>query len=141
VFYGAIQALKGVNVSVDEGEIVALLGANGAGKTTTFADDLGFVERPSGRGVRWRGERIDGVFRRITWWVWGSGIRPRARRVFAGMTVLENLHMGAYRFKSVSREDLDPWCSSCSLGSRSGVRSRRGRCPVASSRCWRSGAR
>jgi len=105
VFYGAIQALKGVNVSVDEGEIVALLGANGAGKTTTLRTISGLLTPREGE-VRWRGERIDGVPAHHVVGL-GIGHSPEGRRVFPAMTVLENLHMGAYRFKSVSGEDLD----------------------------------
>ncbi len=105
VYYGAIQALKGIDVTVRQGEVVALLGANGAGKTTTLRTVSGLI-RPRGGQVRFGGERIDGV---AAHQVVGLGIGhvPEGRRVFPAMTVLENLQMGAYRFRRVPREDLD----------------------------------
>ena len=105
VFYGAIQALKGVNVEVRQGEVVALLGANGAGKTTTLRTVSGLL-RPRTGEVRFGGHRIDGV---PALKVVGLGIGhvPEGRRVFPVMTVLENLEMGAYRFRGVPKGDLD----------------------------------
>ncbi|WP_406291188.1 ABC transporter ATP-binding protein [Embleya sp. NBC_00896] len=105
VFYGAIQALKGVHIEVNEGEIVALLGANGAGKTTTLRTISGLLTPREGE-VRWRGERIDGVPAHHVVGL-GIGHSPEGRRVFPAMTVVENLNMGAYRFKSVSKSELD----------------------------------
>jgi branched-chain amino acid transport system ATP-binding protein len=105
VFYGAIQALKGVSIEVNEGEIVALLGANGAGKTTTLRTISGLLTPREGE-VRWRGERIDGVPAHHVVGL-GIGHSPEGRRVFAAMTVTENLNMGAYRFKQVPKAELD----------------------------------
>ncbi|MYW02127.1 ABC transporter ATP-binding protein [Streptomyces sp. SID3343] len=105
VFYGAIQALKGVSIEVNEGEIVALLGANGAGKTTTLRTISGLLTPREGE-VRWRGERIDGVPAHHVVGL-GIGHSPEGRRVFAAMTVTENLNMGAYRFKHVPKAELD----------------------------------
>ncbi|MFI1579251.1 ABC transporter ATP-binding protein [Embleya sp. NPDC020630] len=105
VFYGAIQALKGVHIEVNEGEIVALLGANGAGKTTTLRTISGLLSPREGE-VRWRGERIDGVPAHHVVGL-GIGHSPEGRRVFPAMTVTENLNMGAYRFKSVPKAELD----------------------------------
>ncbi|MFF5448747.1 ABC transporter ATP-binding protein [Streptomyces sp. NPDC012888] len=105
VAYGAIGALKGVDMVVREGEVVALLGANGAGKTTTLRTISG-LHRPTSGAVRFHGERIDGVPAHAVVGL-GIGHSPEGRRVFADMTVLENLHMGAYRFKRLRPEDLD----------------------------------
>lgn len=105
VFYGAIQALKGIDVMVREGEIVTLLGANGAGKTTTLRTVSGLLQPRVGEVV-FEGHRIDGVPAHHVVSL-GIGQSPEGRRVFPTMTVLENLQMGAYRFKSVPSEDLD----------------------------------
>jgi branched-chain amino acid transport system ATP-binding protein len=97
VRYGAIKALKGVSFEVNEGEIVALLGANGAGKTTTQKTVSGML-RPSLGEIRYDGERIDGIPAHE---LINLGIChvPEGRRVFPRMTVAENLEMGAFRFK------------------------------------------
>ena len=105
VRYGAIRALKGVSFRVDEGEIVALLGANGAGKTTTQKTVSGMM-RPSQGTLTYDGERIDGIaahdlIRR------GICHVPEGRHVFPRMTVSENLEMGAFRFKRVDQADVD----------------------------------
>jgi branched-chain amino acid transport system ATP-binding protein len=105
VRYGAIRALKGVSFYVDEGEIVALLGANGAGKTTTQRTVSGML-RPALGSVTYADERIDGVpahtlIRR------GICHVPEGRHVFPRMTVSENLEMGAFRFKKVDQADVD----------------------------------
>ncbi|MDI2126256.1 ABC transporter ATP-binding protein [Yinghuangia seranimata] len=105
VYYGAIQALKGINVTVGEGEIVTLLGANGAGKTTTLRTISGLLSPRSGE-VRLNGERIDGIPPHHVVAL-GIGQSPEGRRVFPRMTVLENLQMGAYRFKSVPKAELE----------------------------------
>ncbi|MBI2202001.1 MAG: ATP-binding cassette domain-containing protein, partial [Armatimonadetes bacterium] len=94
VYYGHIHALKGVMVKVNEGEIVALLGANGAGKTTTLRAISGLLRPQEGR-IRLRGEAIetlpphDIVYK-------GIGHAPEGRRIFGRLTVMENLMMGAY---------------------------------------------
>ncbi|MFF4098924.1 ABC transporter ATP-binding protein [Streptomyces sp. NPDC001903] len=105
VSYGAISALGGVDMVVREGEVVALLGANGAGKTTTLRTVSG-LHRPTAGAVRFHGERIDGIPSHSVVGL-GIGHSPEGRRVFPDMTVLENLHMGAYRFKRLRQEDLD----------------------------------
>lgn len=100
VYYGVIQALKGISFSVDRGEIVALIGANGAGKTTTLHTISGLIE-PKGGEILFNGSSITKVpgHKRV-----GMGIAqvPEGRRVFRDMTVEENLKMGAY-----SRTDKD----------------------------------
>ena len=97
VRYGAIKALKGVTFEVNEGEIVALLGANGAGKTTTQKTVSGMM-RPSLGEIRFDGQRVDGIPAHE---LIHRGIChvPEGRRVFPRMTVAENLEMGAFRFK------------------------------------------
>jgi branched-chain amino acid transport system ATP-binding protein len=105
VRYGAIRALKGVSFHVNEGEIVALLGANGAGKTTTQKTVSGMM-RPSLGSITYSGERIDGVpahtlIRR------GICHVPEGRHVFPRMTVSENLEMGAFRFRKIDHADVD----------------------------------
>ncbi|MFL6110131.1 MAG: ABC transporter ATP-binding protein, partial [Catenulispora sp.] len=105
VAYGGIIALKGVDLEVRQGEIVALLGANGAGKTTTLRTISGLLSPRSGQ-VLYAGEALAGVpAHKIV--QLGIGHSPEGRRIFSRMTVLENLEMGAYRFKSVPRKDLD----------------------------------
>lgn len=105
VSYGAIEALKGIDLTVNQGEIVALLGGNGAGKTTTLRTVSGML-RPSAGEVRLRGERIDGI-KSHELVHFGIGHVPEGRRVFPRMTVLENLEIGAYRFSSVDSADLE----------------------------------
>jgi branched-chain amino acid transport system ATP-binding protein len=92
--YGRITAIDGVSLSIDEGEIVTLIGANGAGKTTTLRTISGLI-RPVSGSIRYRGEQItklapDEIVRR------GIGQSPEGRRVFARMTVRENLELGAF---------------------------------------------
>ena len=106
VFYGRIQALRGVSLHVDEGEIVSLIGANGAGKTTTLRAISGLTPATSGH-VRLRGEEISRLQAEDIV-VKGIGHAPEGRRIFARMTVRENLDLGAYiRKGGVTREDLD----------------------------------
>ena len=97
VRYGAIRALKGVTFHVEEGEVVALLGANGAGKTTTQKTISGMM-RPSLGEVRYDGLRIDGLPAHDLIKL-GICHVPEGRHVFPRMSVAENLDMGAFRFK------------------------------------------
>ena len=94
VRYGKIEALRGITVSVEEGEIVTLIGANGAGKTTTLKTISGL--RPVSRGtVEFEGSSIVGVpAHRLV--QLGICQAPEGRGIFPGMTVAENLGMGAY---------------------------------------------
>ena len=105
VRYGAIAALKGISFRVDEGEIVAMLGANGAGKTTTQKTVSGMM-RPVSGSITLAGRRIDGIPAHDLIKL-GVCHSPEGRHVFPRMTVAENLDMGAFRFKSVDREDLE----------------------------------
>ena len=94
VYYGVIQALKGIDFSVDRGEIVALIGANGAGKTTTLHTISGMIEPKAGE-INFEGKDISKVpgHLRVNM---GIAQVPEGRRVFADMTVEEKLKMGAY---------------------------------------------
>src|SRR5947209_13722026 len=94
VAYGAIEALRGISFEVDEGSIVALLGANGAGKTTTLRTVSGLL-RPRAGTITFDGQRIDAVPPHQMVGL-GIGHVPEGRRIFPRMSVLENLHMGAY---------------------------------------------
>ena len=105
VRYGAIRALKGISFDVDEGEVVALLGANGAGKTTTQKTVSGML-RPSLGQIRYDGQRIDGIPAHELIHL-GICHVPEGRHVFPRMTVAENLEMGAFRFKRPDQELLE----------------------------------
>jgi branched-chain amino acid transport system ATP-binding protein len=105
VRYGAIRAIKGLTFHVDEGEVVALLGANGAGKTTTQKTVSGMM-RPHTGEIRFEGERIDGLAAHDLIHL-GICHVPEGRRVFPRMTVSENLEMGAFRFKRPDRALLE----------------------------------
>lgn len=97
VSYGAIHALKGINIDVHEGEIVALLGANGAGKTTTLKTLSGLVEPKSG-SIHLMGQDITGTeAEKIT--KKGMSQSPEGRQVFFDLTVEENLMIGAFTLK------------------------------------------
>ncbi|WP_312229174.1 ABC transporter ATP-binding protein [Pseudescherichia sp.] len=92
VFYGPIQALKGVSLTINEGETVSLIGANGAGKSTLLMSVFGQPRIASGE-IRYRGEDIS---RKSTHFIASNGIAqaPEGRRIFPDMTVEENLLMG-----------------------------------------------
>lgn len=100
VYYGAIHALKGISLEVDEGEIVTLIGANGAGKSTTLRTISGLLKPKTG-GIVFQGEDIAGVPAHE---IVKRGISqvPEGRRIFAEMTVRENLDLGAF-----TRKDKD----------------------------------
>jgi branched-chain amino acid transport system ATP-binding protein len=97
VKYGAVEALKGISLTVDEGEIVTLLGANGAGKTTTLRTISGLL-RPSAGAVVFQGKPVDKVPAHDIVSL-GIGHVPEGRRIFPTMSVVENLEMGAYQRK------------------------------------------
>ena len=92
VFYGPIQALKNVSLTINEGETVSLIGANGAGKSTLLMSVFGQPRIASGE-IRYRGEDIS---RKSTHFIASNGIAqaPEGRRIFPDMTVEENLLMG-----------------------------------------------
>jgi branched-chain amino acid transport system ATP-binding protein len=106
-YYGAVQALREVSLSVAQGEAVAVLGANGAGKSTLLRTISGLV-RPRSGSVRYRGDETVG---RSAHAIVRLGIVhvPEGRRIFTQMTVLENLLMGAFTRENATsvREHLD----------------------------------
>ncbi len=94
VYYGAIHALKGISLEVNQGEIVTLIGANGAGKSTTLRTISGLL-KPKNGSITFMGKNIAGV---PAHQIVREGISqvPEGRRVFAEMTVMENLDLGAF---------------------------------------------
>lgn len=105
VHYGRAEALKGISISVEEGTIVALIGANGAGKTTTLRTISG-LKRPTSGEIWFKCKRIDRVPPHHIVKL-GIGHIPEGRGVFAPMTVLDNLLMGAYLRKDRDQIDKD----------------------------------
>ena len=104
-YYGQIHILQGVELEVNAGELVCLLGGNASGKSTTLKTVLGIV-RPRNGTVRFAGEDVT---ERPTSYRIGLGIAivPENRRLFAPMSVLENLQMGAYLRGGGTKEDFD----------------------------------
>jgi branched-chain amino acid transport system ATP-binding protein len=101
-FYGAIEALKGISLTVEEGEVVTLIGSNGAGKSTTLRSISGLTP-PSAGSVRFAGEEISlapspEIVAR------GISLAPEGRHVFPRMTVRENLELGAFLRNDTSIE-------------------------------------
>ncbi len=107
-YYGKIHALKGISMTVEQGEIVTLIGSNGAGKSTTLRTISGLLKPRQGQ-ITFKGERLDHlppheIVRR------GIAQAPEGRRIFPRLTVLENLEMGAFLYNTRSPEyhtDLD----------------------------------
>jgi branched-chain amino acid transport system ATP-binding protein len=106
-YYGTIHALRGISVSVEEGEIVTLIGANGAGKSTTLRTISGLL-RPRQGSITLGGKRIDQL-RPHQIVELGVSQSPEGRRVFARMSVRENLEMGAFSRRDKARviEDFE----------------------------------
>lgn len=106
VHYGMIEALKGVSLKVEDGQIVSLIGANGAGKTTLLQSISGIVKK-SGGEVYFLGNDI---YKESPQKIVGKGLTqvPEGRRIFSGMSVYENLLLGAYlrKDKKGIEEDL-----------------------------------
>ena len=140
VSYGGIQAVKGVDFEVREGELVSLIGSNGAGKTTTMKAITGMLPINAG-DIEYLGKSIRG---QGPWDLVKQGLAmvPEGRGVFTRMTITENLHMGAY-----IRDDKDgiaadiekcsPFFRVCASAKTNWLEP----CRVASSRCWRWAAR
>jgi branched-chain amino acid transport system ATP-binding protein len=107
VFYGAIHALRNISLTVNRGEVVTLIGANGAGKSTTLRAITGLLAPRSGRIV-FEGHNIAGMAAHSLV-AKGISMSPEGRGVFANLTVLENLEMGAYltRDHATVKRDLD----------------------------------
>lgn len=109
VSYGAIKALKGISFSVEQGEVISLIGSNGAGKTTTLHSISNLIKKVSG-SITFNGTDITSLSAdKIV--KMGLIQVPEGRRVFANMTVRENLEMGAYlrNDKDQIKKDLE-WC-------------------------------
>ena len=107
VFYGAIHALRNVSITVNEGEVVTLIGANGAGKSTTLRAITGLLTPKTGR-ITFESDAIAGVpAHKLV--ARGISMSPEGRGVFANLTVLENLEMGAYltKDKACIKTDLE----------------------------------
>ena len=105
--YGAIEALKTINLRIEAGEVVTLIGANGAGKSTTLRNITGLVPATSGE-ILFEGRRLNGIpTHKIA--AMGISMAPEGRAIFANLTVLENLDMGAYlqTDKSQNARELD----------------------------------
>jgi branched-chain amino acid transport system ATP-binding protein len=106
-YYGNVQALRGVSLTVEEGEIVTLIGSNGAGKTTTLRSIHGMLHPREGR-ILFEGEEIQSLPAHD---MIGRGIAqsPEGRKIFSRMTVLENLEMGAYHRndRAEIQQDMD----------------------------------
>jgi branched-chain amino acid transport system ATP-binding protein len=107
VNYGAVRALRGISLTVDQGSMVALLGANGAGKSTALRAISGMVKPATGR-IEYDGQALNGrspnsIVRR------GIAHVPEGRRIFKDLAVIENLRMGAYtrQGKADIAQDLD----------------------------------
>ncbi len=97
VYYGVIQAIKGISFEVNEGEVIALIGANGAGKTTILHTITGLVTAKSG-SIDFEGNDLTKIPAHNIVSL-GMAHVPEGRRIFAELTVLENLKMGAYTRK------------------------------------------
>ncbi len=106
-YYGSIHALKGISLTVNEGEVVTLIGANGAGKSTTLRSING-LNHPRRGTIRFRGRDITNA---APHGIVKSGIAqsPEGRRLFPRMSVIENLEMGAFQREDRSnlKEDMD----------------------------------
>ena len=105
VYYGAIHAVKGISFEVEEGEIVALIGANGAGKSTILKTVSGLMHPRTG-SIIFDGNNIahTDAYKLVRH---GLAHVPEGRRIFLQMSVQENLEMGAFTQRDVSKEDLE----------------------------------
>lgn len=113
VEYGAIRALHGVSLTLEEGEMLALIGANGAGKSTTLGAIVGQTASLGGRiaagEIKCRGQSLRGLATSRIVREFGITLVPEGRRVFGNLTVHENLELGAYsrRDRSVVADDME----------------------------------
>lgn len=111
VNYGAIQALRGISLEVNQGEIVGLIGVNGAGKSTTMLSIMGVV-RPAGGQIEYSGTSIVGQAPET---ILRKGVAPvmEGRRIFPSLTVEENMRLGAASVKNREQveHDLTRWCA------------------------------
>ncbi|MBR2576029.1 MAG: ABC transporter ATP-binding protein, partial [Firmicutes bacterium] len=107
VHYGGIHALRGVNMHIEQGKIISLIGANGAGKSTTLRSIMGLVPKSDGK-VIYKGEDIT-TTPTIKIVKGGISLTPEGRKVFPDLTVKENLLLGAYlrKNKAEIQKDLE----------------------------------
>jgi branched-chain amino acid transport system ATP-binding protein len=103
VSYGSIEAIKGISLAVEEGQVVTLIGTNGAGKTTTLRTLSGLL-KPTAGEIYFDGQRLDGTAAHEVV-MRGIAHAPEGRRIFPLMTVEENLELGAYSRKGMSPAD------------------------------------
>ena len=105
VYYGVIQALKGISFHVDKGEVVALIGANGAGKTTTLHTLSGLIKAQAGE-IKYKGKELTKLpgHKIVTL---GMAQVPEGRRVFAEMTVLQNLMLAPVKVKKRNKKEVE----------------------------------
>ena len=131
VHYGMIEALKGVSLTVEEGQIVSLIGANGAGKTTLLQSISGIVKK-SGGEVMFLGNDI---YKASPQKIVAQGLTqvPEGRRIFTGLSVYENLMMGAYLRKD--KKESRRICKNLQTVSDFGAEKRAGRLHVVG---WRA---
>ncbi|MDR2820149.1 MAG: ABC transporter ATP-binding protein [Desulfovibrio sp.] len=101
VSYGRVEALHGVSLRIEQGEIVAILGANGAGKTTTMAAVSGLI-KPAGGGIFFDGRPLHTLHSHEVVRL-GITLAPEGRRLFGTLTVLENMELGAFTLKDKRR--------------------------------------
>ena len=106
-YYGKSHALQNLSISVDRGEIVALLGRNGMGKSTTLKSIMGMVPPTSG-SITYGGKNIFGYAPHQAAKA-GIGYVPEERRIFPNLPVLDNLKMGIKHWKSANRGGRNPW--------------------------------
>lgn len=106
-YYGNIHALKGISLTVNQGEVVTLIGSNGAGKTTTLRTIQGLL-RPRTGSIKLKGEELTQVPAHLVT-TKGLSQSPEGRLIFTRMTVLENLEMGAFarKYKENIQRDLE----------------------------------
>jgi branched-chain amino acid transport system ATP-binding protein len=102
-YYGNIEAIKGISLTVDEGEVVTLIGSNGAGKSTTLRSISGLTPPRTG-SIRYRGQEISTMPAQEIVRL-GVSQSPEGRRCFQRMTVRENLELGAYLRRDTSIQD------------------------------------
>ena len=136
-YYGPIEALKGIDITVKEGQIACLIGSNGAGKTTLLNAISGMIKTTG--SISWANRELTKM---SCTQIAKFGIMhvPSGRHVFPGLTVRENLEVGTINCEAPSarRSSRKTWRRSmrCSRASKSARRSWLGACPAASSRCW-----
>jgi branched-chain amino acid transport system ATP-binding protein len=139
VRYGGIRAVKGIDLAVEEGELVCLIGANGAGKSSTLRAISGLTASPPG-AVRYAGRDLAGMraFERVRA---GLVMVPEGRGVFPQLTSRRTSRWAPYARTTAGSRRIGSGCSSSFRGCASAARRPAARSPAASSRCSRSAAR